>query len=339
VKRAGGLWPRITSFEHLLLAADRAANGKRRRPDVGAFAFDLEPQLLRLQAELLDGTWRPGPHRSFVIREPKVRRICAAPFPDRVVHHALCGALEPVLERSFIHDSYACRRGKGTHRAIWRAREYLRRYPYYLKFDIRRYFPSVDHGVLHRLLARRFREPEVLSLCSTIIANPEPGLPPGKGLPIGNLTSQFFANVYLDKVDHFAREECRVPGYVRYMDDIVLFGPDKNGLWEHLECIRNVLEQQLLLTIKPGSVVLATRLQGLPFLGFRVFPGTIRVLRPNWRRFQRNLLVRLDAFRTGSLSQTELENSVRSIYGYLDIGNTRNLRIAAGTAAWMEGSS
>ncbi len=210
--------------------------------------YDWESNLLRLQRELIEGTYETGEYRHFFIREPKPRKISAAPFRDRVVHHAIVQMLEPIFERRFIHDSYACRRGKGTHRALDRAQKYLRKYDYYLKTDIVRFFPNVDHAVLVGLLGRTIRDIRLMQLIRHIIASGEgvlrdqasSGYFPGddlfallrpRGLPIGNLTSQFFANVLLDPIDHFVKEELRQPGYVRYADDLVLFSDSKAGLW------------------------------------------------------------------------------------------------------------
>ena len=154
MKRVGNLWPELTSFANLVAAAEAAAAGKRKRPDVAAFRIDLEPELMRLRRELLEGSYQPGPYRTFTILEPKPRRISAAPFRDRVVHHALTRVLEPVFERRFWRNSFACRTGMGTHKALKQAREGFRRFAYVLKCDVRKYFASIDHDILNEQLAR-----------------------------------------------------------------------------------------------------------------------------------------------------------------------------------------
>lgn len=234
MKRQGHLWERLISFEGLLAAAEKACKGKRFRPPVAAFHFDLERHLWRLHQELADKTYRPGPYRTFFIHEPKRRQISAAPYRDRVVHHALTRVLEPIFERSFVHDSYACRKGKGTHAAVRRSQEFARRHRYVLKADIRKFFPSIDHAILKALLARKVKDPHVLWLAGLLIdgSNPQEGVcdwfagddlfAPAqrcRGLPIGNQTSQFFANVYLDPLDHFVKERLEIEGYTRYVDD------------------------------------------------------------------------------------------------------------------------
>ena len=236
----------MISFGSLLQAAHSAARGKRFKPSVARFIFDLERQLLLLHEELASKIYRPGPYRTFTIYEGKTRQISAAPFRDRVVHHALTGILEPIFERSFIFDSYACRKGKGTHAAVDRCQQFARRYRYVLKADVRKYFPSIDHTILKTLITRKIKDPHVLWLVATIIDHSNPQDPvlmwfPGddlftpterrRGLPLGNQTSQFFANVYLDPLDHFVTDHLGL-SYVRYVDDFLVFADDKRRLHE-----------------------------------------------------------------------------------------------------------
>jgi len=247
MKRYGDLFGRLVSFENLLLAFLKASKGKKSNPQVGDFALRLEEELLLLQRELMDKTYSPGPYRTFYIYEKKKRMISAAPFRDRVVHHALCNIIGPIFERGFIYDSYANRVGKGTHRAVGRCSEFARKNPYVLKLDIKKYFPSIDHEILKGLIRRRIKDPEVLWLCDLVIdsSNPQeqvlewfPGddlfapVERRKGLPIGNQTSQFFANLYLDPLDHFVKEVLGCRYYIRYVDDILVFGPEKGYLWD-----------------------------------------------------------------------------------------------------------
>jgi len=245
VKRIGSLWPQLTSWENLLAASLAAARGKRKRPDVARFLFDLEPNVCALQRELLTGTWKPGEYRTFWIRDPKPRMISAAPFRDRVVHHAVTRVLETVFEPRFTASSFASRKGFGQHEALHKARAACGCYKYVLKCDIRKYFPSMDHSVLKELLEKAIKCRPTLDLVSAIIDGPNAqeevsALFPGdtlftrlerrKGLPIGNQTSQFFANVFLNALDHFVLRELRPAVYLRYVDDFVLFGDDKAEL-------------------------------------------------------------------------------------------------------------
>ena len=206
MKRVGNLWPALTSFANLLAAAESAAAGKRKRPDVATFLLNLEPELLRLQRELLNGSYQPGPYRTFQILDPKPRRISAAPFRDRVVHHALTRVLEPIFERRFSNNSFACRTGRGTHRALEAARKGARKYSLVLKLDVRKYFASIDHQILNAQLSRAIKCRPTLDLAARIVAgsNPQEEVVqyfPGddlftpferrRGLPLGNQTSQF----------------------------------------------------------------------------------------------------------------------------------------------------
>src|SRR5262249_2317865 len=236
MKRYGYLWEGMIAFENLLRAAEASRRGKRFRPAAARFFFHLERELTGLHEELASKTYQPGPYRTFTIYEGKTRQISAAPFRDRVVHHALTGVVEPIFERSFIFDSYACRKGKGTHAAVDRCQQFARRCRYVLKADVRKYFPSMDHGILKGLVARKIKDPHGLWLVGTIIDHSNPQDPvlmwfPGddlftptelrRGLPLGNQTSQFFANVYLDPLDHFVTEHLGL-SYVRYVDDFLV---------------------------------------------------------------------------------------------------------------------
>jgi RNA-directed DNA polymerase len=245
MKRHNHLWVPITSFENLLLAARKAQRGKRFRPNILEFNDRLENNLLQLQQELLSHSYQPGAYRTFEIIDPKPRIISAAPYRDRVVHHALCNIIEPLIERSFISDTYANRQGFGSHRALRRFTKFCRSSRYVLQCDIRKYFPNIDHAILKTQLHQKIKCPETLWLIDTIIDNSNPqgspytyfvgddlSHPPvrgasseknrPKGLPIGNLTSQFFANVYLNGFDRFIKETLLAPKYLRYVDDFAL---------------------------------------------------------------------------------------------------------------------
>ena len=205
------LYAQVYDWENLLLAWAKARRGKRGEPPAATFEMKVAANLLEIQSELAEGRYRPGSYVSFHIHEPKRRLISAAPFRDRVVHHALCNVMEPIFERRFIHDSYANRRGKGTHKALDRCQHFARRYPYVLPCDVEQFFPAVDHGLLMQTLQRVIVDPDLLGLCRTILAGGEGVLSEeyrmiyfagddlfainrARGLPIGNLTSQFWAN-------------------------------------------------------------------------------------------------------------------------------------------------
>lgn len=326
MKRYGNLFESVTSFDTLLLAAHKAMRGKRDRIRVARFWFDLEPELLRLQEELKSGTYRMRPYRAFTIYEPKRRQICAADFRDRVVQHAICHVLDPIVERALIHDTYACRVVKGTHAAVGRAQQFARRFPYVLICDIRSYFPSVDHDVLKTLLCRKLKDRALLALLDQIIEHPIPGGVPGKGMPIGNLTSQYFANLYLGELDQYVKSHLRVKGYIRYMDDTLCFAHDKAGLHETLVQLRSFVQDTLLLQLKSevSRVVLVS--QGMPFLGFRIFPGLIRLDRRKWVRIRRRVRRLEAAYRQGRIDDVQLVQSVSGMLGHIGHANTLTAR-------------
>ena len=328
MKTYKNLFPSICSFENLLLAARKARRGKRMQENVARFFANLEYELIALQQELQQKTYQPGPYRTFTIFEPKKRMISAAPFRDRVVHHALCNVIEPLFEKKFIYDSYANRKGKGVHRAIERYQQFSRRHRYALKCDIKKYFPSMDHEILKREIQRTVACRDTLWLIDRIIdgSNEQeavyeyfPGddlftpLERRRGLPIGNLTSQFFANVYLNPLDHFIKEQLRVRCYLRYVDDFVLLGDNKRELWEKKQQIDTFLEG-LRLRLHHNKCQIYRTSRGLPFLGYRVFPEFRLLPRSNIIRARRRLRRLQKCYAAG---QIELDDIRRSIHGWL----------------------
>ena len=340
MKRHGQLWEQVVSFKALLRAADTARKGKRFRPAVAAFHFDQERTLWQLHEELATKTYRPGAYRSFFIYEPKKRQISAAPYRDRVVHHALTAVLEPIFERSFIADSYACRKGKGTHAAVARCQEFARRFRYVLKADIQKFFPSVDHAILKALVARKIKDPDVLWLVAQIIDGsnrqeevqtyfPDDDLfTPAerrRGIPIGNQTSQFFANVYLDPLDHFVRDRLGIAGYVRFVDDFLVFSDDKKRLAEIRERIGDLLVR-LRLRLHPTKNVIFPVKDGIRFLGYRVFPTRRLLPKENVRRFLRRVRGMQADYAAGRVSFPDVHQRLMSWSGHARQANTYRLR-------------
>jgi len=336
----GRLFDRLASFENLHRAAHDAQRGKRFKPAVARFHYDLARSLVELRDELLEGRYRPGPYHTFTIYEPSRRFISAAPYRDRVVHHALCNVVEPLFERSFIFDSYANRVGKGTHRALDRCTEYARRFRYVLQGDIRLFFPSIDHGILLARLARRIYDPQVMDLARTILdhSNAQPAADfyfPGddlftpferrRGLPIGNLTSQFWANVYLDPFDHYWRDELGVPGYIRYVDDFLVFADDKELLAAWLESSGRQLDR-LRLTLNERKTHIYPVEEGIGFLGFRVFPRCRRLLPKSLKRARRRLQRLAQACRSGRIGMKAVSRTVAAWIAHAAHGDTRGLR-------------
>jgi retron-type reverse transcriptase len=280
--RIGGLKAQFLTFENLYDAYKKAYRATKNY----AFAFHADRELLRIQDDFINNRYVPGKYRYFTITDPKPRVIAVAPFRDRVVHHALINILEPVFEGRFIYDSYATRKGKGVHKAVARAQSFLRKNPWYLKMDIRHYFASIHHGTLIRLLNRVIKDPFIMELCGTIIgmaAGPD-GVKGETGLPIGNLTSQFFANVYLNAFDHYVQEVLRIPFYLRYMDDFCIFAQEKETVKRYKPVMEQFLRDALKLETKPAATLMNNRIHGLPFLGVRIYPNMIRRKRENFKR-------------------------------------------------------
>jgi len=337
------MYATLSSWSNLRLAYQKASRGKQGQPNVATFAYDLEENLLQLQHELRTFTYRPGPYVSFTIHEPKRRLISAAPFRDRVVHHALCNLIEPLFERRFSHDSYANRLGKGNHRALDRCQQLARRYRYVLPCDLRQFFPSLDHAILRQTLARVITEPEVMWLVDQILNSGAGVLTeaydmvyfPGddlfaitqpRGLPIGNLTSQFWANVYLNPFDHFVKRELRCQGYIRFVDDFLLFADDKRTLWAWKTALEERLAR-LRLTVHPGAHPRPVT-EGIPFLGFTVFPDRRRLKRRKGIHFQRRFARLVEAYADGVISFDQLTASVKGWVNHVHYANTVGLRKA-----------
>ena len=340
----GQLWERVTSPENLAAALGRVMKGRGAKRDVAAFAARAGEELAALRGELLSGAWRPGPYGQFRVTDPKPRTISCAPVRDRVVHHALCGVAAPILERGFTEDCYACRAGKGTHRAAARARELVRRHGWTCKLDIRRYFDSVPHDRLLELLLPMFREKEVRRVIEVIVRHPVPGLPDGRGLPIGNLTSQWFANFYLSGLDHYAKEGLGAPGYVRYMDDIVLFADGKAEIWRLHDGVCGWVERERGLEIKGERTVTAPVSEGLAFLGLRIFPGGWRFQRSRLQRTRRKFRLRERQWLSGEIDSEQLtmcaaaaEGGVRW-YGFRGILQSLGGEVSRGIWAGGEGA-
>ena len=326
MKRHGHLFEQVCDYRSLLAAAHRARRGKRSRIDVAHFVFDLERNLLSLQAELRSGAYQMRPYRTFTIYKPKPRRICAAAFRDRVVQHALCAVLDPVVERAMIHDTYACRRGKGTHAAVRRIQWFCRRHPYVLLCDVRRYFESIDHDVLVGIWHRKLKDQRLLSLLERIIRHPVPGGRPSQGVPIGNLTSQYCANLYLGELDHFVKDRLGLPGYVRYMDDMAVFAENKPRLHFVLAEIRKYLAGELRLALRAERTRIAPVSQGVPYIGFRVFREVVRLDGRKWSLHQRRVRGLQAAYLQGRIPEETLAQSVQSMIGHVRHADTLSAR-------------
>lgn len=339
IGRHGELHQRLIDPSHLMACAVTAARGKRRRPEVARFLLDLEPNCFALAAELREGVWFPGEYRTFMVTEPKPRMISAAPFRDRVVHHALVSLLEPHFERRFVAHSYACRRGKGTHRALMRASALFQRKRFVLKADVAKFFPSIDHEILKAAVRRVIVDDGLVGVLERVIDGSNPQEPvmswfPGddlfgpasrrRGLPIGNLTSQFLANVYLDQVDHAIMDRLGFGHYVRYCDDMLVFDDDRDRLWDVRTSLAAELARLRLALHERKGGVHATHAP-VPFLGFVLCGGQRRLARAGVVRATRRLRGQGAALSSGLLALSDVSSSIAAWRGHVAHGTSPGL--------------
>lgn len=325
------LYHKVYAFDNLHAAYRRARRGKRYRTEVLSFSAHLEENLLKLQLELANGSYRTGDYRCFEVREPKRRLVAALPFRDRVVQHALCNIIGPIFDVRFISDSYACRVGKGTHAGADRVTAFLRRAQkandetWILKGDVAQYFPSIDHEVLIGIIGRTIRCEATMRLVREIVSSWHTPGQEGKGIAIGNLTSQLFANIYLNDLDQFVKHRLRQRYYVRYMDDFVVVGSGKTPLHSVRQNISEFLTEQLDLGLNTKTQVFPMA-QGVDFLGYRIWP-THRLLRKDSvKRMRRKLRRFSEGYASGDVDLEQINMSVQSWLGHSRHANTHNLR-------------
>ena len=332
----------ITSLDTLLIAHRRAMKGKRQSHQATGFNYDLMSHLLILQSELRAGTYRPSAYRRKIITEPKVRLIEAPAYRDRIVHHALHHHLSPFYEHSFITDSYACRPGRGIHHAAGRVQHFLRSGGpdlYACQLDVSKYYASINHDRLLELLQTKIDDQALIDLLRVIIASTDSGhehdhlfAPDSyyftkgrRGIPIGNLTSQLFANIYLDRVDAYAKQTLKIRHYVRYMDDILFFHTDKAQLRAWQQAMVEFLYQDLYLTINPRKVRIYPAKFGISFVGYVIYPWYLRLRGSSVRRFKKRYRRQLKAVAAERLQPIVMRESFNSWKAHAAHARTKQL--------------
>ena len=312
MKRQGYLIERIAAMENLELAYYKARKGKVEKASVHAFGRNLRENLRALQGQIHSGEVEAGGYHYFTIYDPKKRQICAAPFAQRVLHHALMNVCHLYFEKAQTEDSFASRIGMGTYAALDRAKAYNHRHAWFLKLDARKYFDSIHHGALRQQLCRMFKDGQLLRIFDQIIDSycVEPDL----GVPIGNLTSQYFANHYLSPADHFAKEILRLPAYVRYMDDMVLWHDDKEALLEAGRRFQEYIETCLQLVLKP--ICLNKNTAGLPFLGYLLYPDRTRLAQRSRKRFIQKSVAYSSLLKEGTWSQKNYQRHIEPLTSF-----------------------
>jgi retron-type reverse transcriptase len=335
MKTFNNLYSLIISQENLLYSWDRFKKGKRKKKDVGLFEYHLEQNLLELYRILKDKTYRHKPYSGFYISDPKVRHIHKATVRDRVVHHALFKMLNPLLEPTFISDSFSCRLGKGNHVGMKRLETMTRKvsknytHPcFVLKCDIKKFFDSVDHEILLHLLTKRISCPDTVWLLRDVIGSfsASESLFERCGLPIGNLTSQLFANVYMNELDQFMKHELRVTYYARYTDDFVVVADSIEYLESILPPIADFLTEHLKIEMHPDKTSIRTLQSGVDFLGYVIRPHH-RLMRTKTKlRIYRKFKEKVRAYKTGEIDETKLSASMQSFLGALSHADTHKAR-------------
>jgi len=296
------MFDRIISFNNLLSAYYKARRHKRFQKPLQIFEFNLEKNLINLQAGLITNQYRPKKYHRFITFEPKKRQISAPAFIDRILHHAIITVIEPIFEKVFINHSFACRKGKGTHfgmlqvsQAYHQTHQYHPRF-YCLKCDIKSYFASINHQILLRLLSKHIPCPKTIKLLTTIITSYHDT--PGRGIPIGNLTSQIFANIYLHPLDLYLTQTLKVKNYFRYMDDFLVISPDKEYLLALRHQIDTFLTTNLKLTLHPKKNNIFRADRGLDFLGYLIKPHQTTIRKKTLRRYKKRHKKRLKKLKT-----------------------------------------
>jgi RNA-directed DNA polymerase len=339
MKRKKWLYDEFCSWDNIYLAARKARQRKRSKPDVQRFEYDLEENLMQIQSEFKEESYRPGKYKRFTVTEPKERDICAAPYKDRVVHHALINIIEPIWEKEFYFHSYACRLDKGMHKAITICQKYVRRNEYVLKCDISKYFASIDHEILKSILQKKIGDEKLLRIIDKIICEaPEQNSPatlfPGdnfytliyreRGIPIGNLTSQFFANLYLNELDKYIKHELKVKDYIRYMDDFLIFSDDK----VRLGLVKSKISEFLIklrLELHPRKTQIFPAKNGVKFLGFHIHRYRIKLQKENIRRFEKRMKLRQKQYSHYVIESEDISRGINAWLGHARHGNTKRL--------------
>lgn len=326
------LYQELCTYENLFLAFKKARKHKTLKSYVIDFEKDLENNLKQLQHELLAETYKPAPLKTFVVRDPKTRKISKSHFRDRVVHHAICNIIEPIFQKTFIYDSFANQKGKGVHAALKRFDTFKRKVSknntktcYVLKADIKHYFETVDHKILIRIISKKVKDEKLINLIRMILANHKSKVF-GKGMPLGNLTSQFFANVYLSELDYFVKHKLKVKYYLRYVDDFVILYYSKRILKNYKNKINKFIKENLKVELHPEKSKIKAICCGVSLLGFRVFYYHKLLRKSNIRKFLKRFLQLREKYLKKIIDFEAISEFLTGWFGYAMHANTHGLR-------------
>ena len=321
-KRVGHLMPLIASLENLHEAFLRTIQGKEGKRQVMAFRREVDENLLQMQRELLDGTLVYGRYNFFEITDQKRRLICAASLKENITFHAMMRICHPVFENYQCDCSFASRIGRGQYMALERTQQQAGRYQWFAKLDVCKYFYTIHHEVMMQLLCRLFKDALLLQHFQRIVGSYEAS--PDRGLPIGNLTSQYFANHYLAVADHWAKEQLRVPAMVRYMDDTLLFGRDKWELMSYVRALTDYVSQTLRLKLH-DPVVNRTKF-GIPFLGYVVYRDRLRLTQRSQDRYRHKMCQLSDSLNVGIISERKYAERAQCLLAFVDKADSSGYR-------------
>ena len=322
MKRAGFLIEQIAEYENLLHAFHKAQSGKEGKNEVIIYRNDLQDNLSELREELLAGKVSVGDYYQFKIFDPKERVVCAAAFRERVLHHALMNICAPIFEKQFIATTCANRTGKGVYYAINYAMKGMKNHSYVAKMDIRKYFDSIDHDILSGKLKHIFKDRRLTGIFDRIIDSY--CVETGKGVPIGNLTSQYFANYYLSSLDHYIKEVLHVPIYVRYMDDMLLFENDKIRLKEVIRQVEKYLLEELHLDLK--FAIVNSTISSTSFLGYRLSRNRIGLTSRSKRRFRNKFTIIDRQLSQDQITESDAQNSAVPLFTFVKHAYTKQYR-------------
>jgi RNA-directed DNA polymerase len=323
MKRHGNLFDKIVDMDNLYKAYYNARRGKRWQRAVIKFNEDIEGNLIGIRDSLVGKTFTTSPYKTKFIHEPKLREIYILPFsPDRIVQHAIMNVIEPIWEGLFIYDSYACRVGKGIHAGSRRAMEFIRKNQYCMQCDIAKFYPSIDHEILFNIIKKKIKCKDTLDLLYDIIVS----IPGVKNVPIGNYTSQWFGNLYMNELDQYLKKECGAKCYIRYCDDFIVFSNYKEELNSLAGKIEEFLDSKLKLSLKKCSIFPVS--QGLDFLGYRHFKDYILLRKSTAKRVVKRLRKLPRELDRGNITKDQLRSSLASTQGWLRWANTHNLQLS-----------
>ena len=329
------LFDSIISPENLFSAWDVFKKGKQSKSDVQRFEWNLEENIFKLHRDLKDKIYKHGPYQGFYIRDPKQRHIHKATVRDRVLHHAIFTVLNSIFEPAFIPNSFSCRIGKGTHKGVDILEKLTRKISrnnfklcFVLKCDIKKFFETIDHCILLNIILKQIKDSDTIWLLEEIIESSSSEYSTifnRKGLPIGNLTSQLFANIYLNEFDQFIKHKLKVKHYIRYTDDFIIMADNKPYLENLIISIRSYLLDKLALELHPKKISVRKFRQGIDFLGYIIFPHH-RLLRARTKqRIFRKLEKRVREYKNGTINKQTIEQSFQSYLGVLSHADTYEL--------------